>query len=320
MQFQIKGLFTLFLLFLGTSYVQAQIADPIHWDFSTKSLNSCEMELVIKATLETNWHLYGQKSNGEEGPVPTSINFLPDSHYELIGVPSEATLIKKFEPVFGLELNYFEHEALFRQKVKIKSKEPLEIVGDIEFMVCNDKICMPPSNIPFTFKINGCRMSMISSGTVIILLNGLCFIVFLFFSLFLLGAFKKLPEGGKAKKSGSAKSHMFKIVAGFIALAVALKLASNMDVALQLHIISREVFIAVWIVIFGLLGMYLLGAIKFADDDVQEHVSVPRLFLALVVLSFTIYLIPGLWGSPLRMIHFFLPDEISSESINMFRK
>ena len=95
--------------------VSAQIADPIHWSFHTSKISACEVELVFEAKLEGTWHLYGQKSYGADGPVPTSFHFTADSTYELIGSTSEETLIKKFEPIFGAELNYFEHKSLFTQ-------------------------------------------------------------------------------------------------------------------------------------------------------------------------------------------------------------
>ena len=105
-----------------------------------------------------------------------------------------------------------------------------------------------------------------------------------------------------------------KVVLGFLELALAFKFLSNADLVLQLHLLEREVFIAIWIAIFGALGFYLLGKIRLPHDSPQNHISVGRLSLGLVVLSFTIYMIPGLWGAPLNLISAFPPPQHYSES------
>ena len=105
-----------------------------------------------------------------------------------------------------------------------------------------------------------------------------------------------------------------KVVLGFLELALAFKFLSNADLVLQLHLLEREVFIAIWIAIFGALGFYLLGKIQLPHDSPQNHISVGRLSLGLVVLSFTIYMIPGLWGAPLNLISAFPPPQHYSES------
>ena len=134
--------------------INAQIVDPIKWDFSVKKTSDCEANLILHAKLDDKWHLYGQKPY-DDGPVNTTIKFTKSSDYELIGKPSEKTLIKKLEPVFGVELNFFEHEATFTQKIKIKSDKAFEIKGSVESMVCNDVQCMPPTTVDYTFKIAG---------------------------------------------------------------------------------------------------------------------------------------------------------------------
>ena len=105
-----------------------------------------------------------------------------------------------------------------------------------------------------------------------------------------------------------------KVVLGFIELAFAFKFLSNADLVLQAHWLEREVFLAVWIAIFGTLTLYLLGKIKLPHDSPLNHISVGRLFLGLVTLSFTIYMIPGLWGAPLNLISAFPPPQEYSES------
>ncbi|HSD07941.1 protein-disulfide reductase DsbD family protein [Flavobacterium sp.] len=105
-----------------------------------------------------------------------------------------------------------------------------------------------------------------------------------------------------------------KVVLGFLELALAFKFLSNADLVLQLHLLEREVFLAIWIAIFGTLAFYLFGKISLPHDSPLNHISVGRLSLGLLVLSFTIYLIPGLWGAPLKLISAFPPPMEYSES------
>ena len=105
-----------------------------------------------------------------------------------------------------------------------------------------------------------------------------------------------------------------KVVLGFLELALAFKFLSNADLVLQLHLLEREVFIAIWIAIFGTLTLYLFGKITLPHDSPLPHISVGRLSLGLLVLSFTVYLIPGLWGAPLKLINAFPPPMEYSES------
>jgi thiol:disulfide interchange protein len=105
-----------------------------------------------------------------------------------------------------------------------------------------------------------------------------------------------------------------KVVLGFLELALAFKFLSNADLVLQLHLLEREVFLVIWIAIFGTLAFYLFGKITLPHDSPLTHISVGRLSFGLVVLSFTIYLIPGLWGAPLKLINAFPPPMEYSES------
>ncbi|MBZ4040858.1 protein-disulfide reductase DsbD family protein [Flavobacterium hibisci] len=109
-----------------------------------------------------------------------------------------------------------------------------------------------------------------------------------------------------------------KVVLGFLELALALKFLSNADLVLQLHLLEREVFIAIWIGIFSVLALYLFGKIQFSHDSPVTHISVGRLSLGILVVSFVVYMIPGLWGAPLQYISGFPPAKQYSESPNGF--
>ena len=105
-----------------------------------------------------------------------------------------------------------------------------------------------------------------------------------------------------------------KVVLGFLELALAFKFLSNADLVLQLHLLEREVFLVIWIAIFGALALYLFGKITLPHDSPLSHISVGRLYLGLITLAFTVYLIPGLWGAPLKLISAFPPPQQYSES------
>ena len=111
----------------------------------------------------------------------------------------------------------------------------------------------------------------------------------------------------KFRKSGGGWLNSVKVTLGFVELALGLKFLSVADQTYHWGILDREVYLAIWIVIFALLGFYLLGKIRFAHDEQIEHVSVTRLTLAIAVLSFVVYLVPGMWGAPLKALSGYLP-------------
>ncbi len=513
----IRARLLLFFTFLF-SYAQAQIVDPVKWDYSVNKLNDNEAELVFKAKIEGDWHLYGTKSYGDDGPVPTSFNFKKTDDYELSGNIVESKLIKKFEEIWNQEINFFAHEGTFKQKVKIKSAKDFDITGSLEFMVCNETQCLSPTTVDFKFKILGSGISTsenvtiapcdcdstaiyesiknkkaISSQTIISetskiseqkseaedksgwgifiagFLGGLLalltpcvfpmipmtvsfftkrsktkavgvtnafiyaasivviyvllgfgvttifgsdalnalstnvwfnlafFVLLVVFAISFLGAFEivlpssfvnkvdsKSDKGGivgilfmaftlslvsfsctgpiigtllvEAAVNGGVKGPLLgmfgfslalalpfglfaafpgwlnslpksggwlnsvKVVLGFLELALALKFASNADLVVQAGIITREVFIACWIVIFGLMGIYLMGWFKLSHDHDVKHLSVTRLFFAIASFAFTVYLIPGMWGAPLKLISGFPPPDFYSEAPEGFGK
>ena len=111
----------------------------------------------------------------------------------------------------------------------------------------------------------------------------------------------------KFKKSGGGWLNSVKVVLGFVELALGLKFLSVADQTYHWGILDREIYLAIWIVIFTLLGLYLLGKIRFAHDEPVEHLSVTRLSLAIAVFSFVVYLIPGMWGAPLKALSGYMP-------------
>jgi thiol:disulfide interchange protein len=485
----------LLLLFSGSMF--AQMYNPVTWSTSVEKISDKEYVLKAQAVIQSGWHLYGQYIE-EGGPSRTVFSFKnPKKSFELIGKMTEEKGHEVQDKIFDMKIKYFEDKALFTQKIKFTSDEVSNIAAEVEFMVCDDNNCLPPSSEELVFKIPnvkkiavveetaiakndsvvtevktvskavadplkkqeskgffsifiiaflsgfaalltpcvfpmipmtvsyftkqsktkaaGIRNALIYGFSIVIIyvllgsivtaifgadsLNALStnvwfnlifFVLLVVFAASFLGAFEiMLPNelvnkvdsqadrGGlfgiffmalalaivsfsctgpivgtllveAASKGGIApivgmlgfsiaialpfslfaafpgwlnalpKSggwlNTVKVVLGFLELALAFKFLSNADLVLQLHFLEREVFLAIWIAVFGTLTLYLFGKIMLPHDSPLNHISVGRLSFGLIVLSFTIYLIPGLWGAPLKLISGFPPAIHYSES------
>lgn len=491
-----KKLLLLFGLVLLTHFSYSQIYDPVKWTTSVEKLSENEYNLVATATIENKWHLYSQ-SVPPDGPIPTNFSFSKNPNFELIGTPSEENGHTVFDPVFKMNIKYFENSAVFKQKIKKLSAGVSEIKGAVEFMVCDDAKCLPPATkkldfdltkstsvkatkattittivnsqsvpaakatvdksvkekpaknllsifliaffsgfaalltpcvfpmIPMTVsyftkksksKAAGIKYALVYGISIVIIYVALGFLVSLFFganalnalstnvwfnlfffgllvvfAISFLGAFEiVLPSSWSTKIDAEADRGGFigiffmalalaivsfsctgpivgtllvqaaaggnqigpivgmlgfslalaipfalfaafpgwmhslpksggwlntvKVVLGFLELALAFKFLSNADLVLQLHWLEREVFLAIWIAIFGTMALYLFGKIRLPHDSPLEYISVGRLSLGMVTLAFTIYMIPGLWGAPLNLISAFPPSQHYGES------
>ncbi|MBQ5549070.1 MAG: thioredoxin family protein, partial [Prevotella sp.] len=129
--------------------------------------------------------------------------------------------------------------------------------------------------------------------------------------------FALFPSLLKSAPKSGGWMNTIKVILGFIELAFALKFLSVADLAYGWHLLDREVFLSIWIVIFGLLSAYLLGWIRFPHDDEGHRTNVPQFFLALASLSFTVYMIPGLWGAPCKAISAFTPP-MNTQDFNLY--
>ncbi|WP_163398315.1 protein-disulfide reductase DsbD family protein [Flavobacterium fluviatile] len=497
-------LIALLLLLSGSMF--AQMYNPVKWNTSVEKISDKEYVLKAQAVIQSGWHLYGQYIE-EGGPSRTAFTYKnPKKSFDLIGKTTEEKGHEVQDKIFDMKIKYFEDKALFTQKIKFTSDAVSNIDAEVEFMVCDDSNCLPPSSEELTFKIPnvkkvaaaeetiiaekdsavtedkiiaeaektiskpvvglvkkeeskgflsifiiaflsgfaalltpcvfpmipmtvsyftkqsktkaaGIRNALIYGFSIVVIyvllgsivtavfgadsLNALStnvwfnlifFILLVVFAVSFLGAFEiMLPNalankvdsqadrGGligiffmalalaivsfsctgpivgtllveAASKGGIApivgmlgfsiaialpfslfaafpgwlnalpKSggwlNTVKVVLGFLELALAFKFLSNADLVLQLHWLEREVFLAIWIAVFGALAFYLFGKITLPHDSPLNHISVGRLSLGLVVLAFTVYLIPGLWGAPLKVISGFPPAMHYSESPN----
>ncbi len=527
------------LLLLSGSYSSfsntPQIERPVKWSFTIEQKGK-EATLLLKAKIDKPWHLYSQDI-GPGGPIPTSFKFTTNANYSLVGKVTEPKAEEIMDPNFDMKVKFFEESVIFKQKIKLNSDKAFKIEGSLEFMSCNDKMCLPPDEVEFSFAVTGNKVDVVTNvennttkapekiikidSTVKILINGndtvvqtsssippstiisgkipepsadtknlesgcgegagkanadlsilgiflagmvggflalltpcvfpmipltvsfftkrsptrkkglanaliyaasiiliyvtlgfiitvtlgsdklnemassaffniLFFVIFFIFSLSFFGAFEITLPSSWVNKADSASDKggligiffmaftlslvsfsctgpiigtllveaahgrsylgpiagmtgfsfalalpfalfaMFpgwlnslpksggwlnsvKVTLGFLELALAMKFLSNVDLAYHWGILKRELFISIWIVIFGLMGLYLIGKIRFSHDSETKHVSIGRLISGILALTFMIYLIPGLWGAPLRMISGFPPPEFYKE-------
>lgn len=504
---------TLSLLIGFTGF--SQILKPVTWSTSVEKVSDTEYVLIASTTIDKGWHLYSQNVP-EDGPIPTAFTFEPSKAFEFVGKMVEEKGRTIDDPVFGMRIKFFETGASFKQHIKVSDPKLTTVNAEVEFMVCDDARCLPPTYVDLNFDLKNKSSepletntsdakensnTILSNGTIdfqtpatkkedsssnplkkkaeknsqkdskkdglwtIFILGlgagfialftpcvfplipmtvsfftkqsknkaqgvknaviyGLCiiviyvilgtgvvaifgasainefstsvvfnvlfFIILIIFAVSFLGAFEiMLPnswankidqkadkggytgiffmalalaivsfsctgpfvgniivlsasEGGLAPMIGMLgfslalalpfalfaafpgwlnslpKSggwlNTVKVVLGFLELAFAFKFLSQADLVLQLHFLEREVFIAIWIAVFGTLALYLFGKIKLPHDSPLTHISVGRLSLGLITLAFTLYMIPGLWGAPLKLISAFPPPLDYSES------
>lgn len=530
-----KALFSIFFLFLAFLFTaNSQILQPVKWSFDTKKISNEEFELILKASIDKGWHMYGTDIP-EKGPIPTSFKFNSSEDYELVGKLETPKPIEEYDNVIEMHLQYFEHNAKFRQRVKMKTDKPFQVTGELEFMACNDRTCTPPELVEFSFNLPGYEkskkerndedlkaeesstlvkikedktssdpgksrtdssrtitrmdskpmasptsqetqtlqlqekedaislwtfffialgigfiglltpciypmipmtvtffmnasqnklkarsqalvfgLSIIFIYTVIGVLvsalfgadmikqvsehwitNLIFFLLFAFFAASFFGMFELvLPasltnksdrhadRGGyvgaffmaltlvlvsfsctapfvggilveaatgqvikpivgmfgfslafgivftilaffpswlnRMPKSGGWLNSV-KVVLAFLILAIGMKYLLVPNQALGWGI-SREVYIAVWMVLFTLLGFYLLGKIKFTHDSPVEHIAVPRLLFIIASFTFVLYLFPGLFGAPLKAVSGYMPSESSWDLDEIIRE
>lgn len=537
-----KKFFGIFILSLLALAVQAQIFDPVKWKINLEDPGTPEKTLVFTATCEPGWHLYDMNLP-DGGPVSTSFTFETTNGVELVGKPtSSVEPTSVYDELFAMNLRWYGGTVSFNQQIKVTDAKKFKLVGEVEYMACNDETCLPPDRIEFSFDRKNIRMDATSNVTdqvteeeideeikeetpqqvtskpielrpitpvgngiavneltdnatlwepvidemkaygdpvvsatdtswIIIFLSGflgglialltpcvwpmipmtvsfflkrtknrkkaiqdaltyglsiiiiylvmgllitgifgasalndlstnaifniLFFLLLVVFAVSFFGAFEivlptswtnKLDQ--KADSSSGLLSIFFmaftlvlvsfsctgpiigtllvqaasmgslfgpaigmfgfalalaipfsffaifpnmlqsmpksggwlnsvKVVLGFLELALALKFLSVADLAYGWRILDREVFLVLWIVIFVMLGFYLIGKIKFSHDSDLKYVSVPRLFMAIISFSFAIYMVPGLWGAPLKAISAFAPP-LYTQDFNLY--
>jgi thiol:disulfide interchange protein DsbD len=132
---------------------QAQILKPVKWAFSVKQTKADEATLVFTATIDKTFHVYSQFV--ENGPSPTVFDFKKTKEYDLIGKVQESKAIEEYDINFDTKLKYFETKAVFKQTIKIKAFKDFKVAGVLNYMSCNDKMCLPPEDVEFSFTVKG---------------------------------------------------------------------------------------------------------------------------------------------------------------------
>jgi hypothetical protein len=148
--------FRFFLCLLLAVYVaaavRAQVPGPVRWHFATAPINDNEAKLIFTADLEEGWHLYSQYME-EDGPLPTAFSFNPDAGYTLIGkVNEESTPVKHYDDTFMMEIAWFDRTAVFSQHIRSLTQSTV-VKGKIEFMACNNEMCLPPDEVTFIIHV-----------------------------------------------------------------------------------------------------------------------------------------------------------------------
>ena len=142
------------IILLNIASTSAQILQPVKWSYKAEQKAVGEATLILTATIEKGWHLYSQNI-ADGGPIKTSFTFTPSPDFELVGPAAEGKAIEFYDKNFQMQLAYFSHEAIFKQKIKLHSNKPIEIKGGVEFMVCDDEKCLPPELVEFNIKVPG---------------------------------------------------------------------------------------------------------------------------------------------------------------------
>lgn len=142
-----------FAIFFVFSIVNAQIENPVRWAYSAKKIADKTYEVHLTATIDGNWHIYAQEAG--EGPEPTTISFTANPLIKKEGKVLEVGKRESaFDPNFNSTLKFFSNKVDFVQKVKVKTSASTVVSGTITYMVCNDKKCLPPRDVPFSVKLN----------------------------------------------------------------------------------------------------------------------------------------------------------------------
>jgi hypothetical protein len=145
-----RKIFAICILLLP-AFIYAQ--DPVKWNNTVKKINETTFEIHLKASVQSPWHIYSQKTP-KGGPLATEISFIKNPIASYTGtVQEKGTVINKREEVFGIDVMYYDKEVDFVQTVKLKGKIKTNIKGTLNYMVCNDKQCMPPAEIQFDLPI-----------------------------------------------------------------------------------------------------------------------------------------------------------------------
>ncbi|MDN3666603.1 protein-disulfide reductase DsbD domain-containing protein [Algibacter miyuki] len=142
----------LIVAIFALNIVQAQILEPVTWSTSVTKISDSEFDLIATATIDSGWHLYSQ-TVPEDGPIATSFTYEGNGKFLKKGNTQEEEGHTVDDPVFQMEITYFEEMATFKQRIKLKTTDAFTVNGTVEFMVCDDSRCLPPTEVELTFEV-----------------------------------------------------------------------------------------------------------------------------------------------------------------------
>lgn len=131
--------------------VRSQGQNPVTWQASYKSISATEGEVIISAKIEKGWHTYSQRPT-DAGPIPTSFKFVESKQYKVVGKTEESNAHEEFVKAFDAKIFVFQDKAEFKQKIKLSGKTATTIAFKVEYMCCNDMMCLPPKTLDLTVK------------------------------------------------------------------------------------------------------------------------------------------------------------------------
>lgn len=149
------------LVLVIVTSVSAQIFQPVKWSFETKQISDSEYELLLKASMDKGWHIYGLDTLAD-GPIPTSFKFFPSADYELVGKLIVPESHQEFDEMFGMDISYFSGVSVFKQKIRMKAGKPFVINGETEHQACDDTKCIAPEITEFSFSLPGVKETVVT--------------------------------------------------------------------------------------------------------------------------------------------------------------
>lgn len=142
------------LLFFSVAAGVAQPNDPVTWTAAYRSSGDKAGEIIVTGFIQKGWHTYSQRPT-DAGPIPTAIGFAPSINYVLNGKTTETGAFEEFVPAFDAKIFVFHDKAEFRQKISLKTEKPFTVPVTVEYMSCNDKMCLPPKTATLQVQVSG---------------------------------------------------------------------------------------------------------------------------------------------------------------------
>ncbi len=141
------------LLLIGMLSVLVPSGPPVSWSFAAKPMDDGSSQVLLTATVDEGWHIYATELENDLGPIPTSIHFVASDEYTLVDGLVEPDAEEVYDQNFQMQVRYHSGKPVFIQRIKASSESAVVVHGEVEFMVCNDKTCLPPEVVTFAIEL-----------------------------------------------------------------------------------------------------------------------------------------------------------------------